>query len=63
MQMKTLGRYFIPIILALAVVMSVAWFYHGGVHFKLVSAVCYGYAIGWLSGFVRAKLDYQKKSG
>ncbi len=61
--MKTVGRYFIRVIIALAAVLAVAWFYQGGVHFKLVSAVCYGYGLGWLSGFVRAKLVYQKQSG
>ncbi len=60
--MNTVVRYSIRVIIALAVVLGIAWFYKGGEHFRGVAAVCYGYLLGWLSGFVRAKYVYQKKS-
>ncbi len=48
--MNTLRGYIIGVIIIIAVVLGIAWFYNGGEHFKGVSSVCYGFLLGWLSG-------------
>jgi hypothetical protein len=37
------------VVIVLAVVIGLAWFYTSGQNFIGVSAVCYGYLLGWLS--------------
>jgi drug/metabolite transporter (DMT)-like permease len=51
-KLRGYWRYWIAVIVIIAAVLGVAWFYDGGQHFKSVAGVCYGYLIGYVSGFL-----------
>jgi uncharacterized membrane protein YfcA len=53
--MQTFRERLVATVIAIALVLSIAWFYKGGEHFKNVALVCYGFVIGWLSAALAFK--------
>lgn len=53
--------YIIAVLVIIAVVLLIAWFYTPGEHFKNVALVCSGFLLGWLSAFLVAHSVYGKK--
>jgi uncharacterized membrane protein len=49
--MKTFSKYAVTILIILAVVLGIAWFYASGEHFIRVSLICYGFLLGYLSAW------------
>jgi hypothetical protein len=41
----------IVVLIILAVVIGIAWYYSAGEHFVRVSLICYGYLLGWFSAW------------
>jgi hypothetical protein len=53
--MQTFRGRLIAMTIVIAVVLSIAWFYKGGGHFKNVALICYGFVLGWLSAALAFK--------
>ena len=49
-------KYLIGVIIIIAVILCVAWFYGGGQAFRNVSFVCYGFIIGYSVAFIHSRL-------
>jgi hypothetical protein len=49
--MKTFGKYAITVLVVLAVVLGIAWFYASGEHLVRVSLICYGFLLGYLAAW------------
>jgi hypothetical protein len=49
-------RYLIGVIVVVAAILYVAWFYNGGKAFGRVSPVCYGFVIGYSVAFIHSRL-------
>ncbi len=58
--MKNLRGQVLVTISIIGVVLGIAWLSNGGQAFKSVALICYGFAIGWLNGFVVARFVYKK---
>jgi len=59
--MKTFGTYTIVVVIILAVVFRIAWFYTPREHFVRVSLICYGYLFGWFSAWFANHLYSRKE--
>ena len=49
-------KYLIRVIIVVAVILFVAWFYDGGQAFESVSFICYGFIIGYSVAFIHSRL-------
>jgi uncharacterized membrane protein len=58
--MNMFRRYTIIVLIVLAVVCGIAWFYTPGEHFIRVSLICYGYLLGWFSAWFANHFYSQK---
>ena len=50
-HMKIFWKNTIGVLIVLAVVIGIAWYYTPGEHFVRVSIICYGYLLGWFSAW------------
>jgi hypothetical protein len=48
-KIKTIKAYIISAVIIIAVILIAARFINGGVHYKYVSLICYGFLIGYLA--------------
>jgi disulfide bond formation protein DsbB len=53
--MDTFRGYTIIVLIVLAVVFGMAWFFTPREHFIRVSLICYGYLLGWLSAWLASR--------
>jgi preprotein translocase subunit SecF len=60
-SIKSMKTYFIAVVVVIAAVLIAGWFLNGGEHFKDITAVCYGFVIGWLAVWFIAQSVYSKK--
>jgi hypothetical protein len=60
-QRLTIKAYIISAVIIIAVILIAARFVHGGVAYKSVSLICYGFLIGYLVAWLHASLYYKKK--
>ncbi len=53
----------LAVLVVLAVVAGIAWFRTPGEHFIRVSAVCYGFPLGWFAGWVQHYFSSPRQRG
>ena len=51
-HIKIFWKITIFVLIVLAVVIGIAWYYSAGEHFVRVSLICYGYLLGWFSAWL-----------
>jgi ABC-type Fe3+ transport system permease subunit len=61
-HMKIFWKNTIAVLIVLGVVIGIAWYYTPGEPFVLVSAVCYGYLIGWFSTWFTNYFYFRKQT-
>jgi uncharacterized membrane protein len=62
LHMNMFRRYTIIVLLVLAVVFGIAWFFTPGEHFVGVSLICYGCLLGWFSAWFANHLYSRKQT-
>jgi xanthine/uracil permease len=50
-HIKIIWKNTIVVLIVLAVVIGIAWYYSAGEHFVRVSLICCGYLLGWFSAW------------
>jgi hypothetical protein len=48
---KIIIKFVITVLIILAAVLGIAWFYSSGEHFIRVSLICYGFLLGYLAAW------------